>query len=160
MATCLITGGAGNLACQLTWPLAEMFDRVVLFDVAAEPLGRHLRDAIERAGPLRLPITISRHAPAGALLAAPGAALTRRVYNIDGFTTTPGEIAAAIRGQVPEAVLEFAPDDAIDGVLAAWPGAIDDATARRDWQWRPEWDLARTAADFMAALRAEPEATS
>jgi len=308
--TCLITGGAGNLACQLTWSLAERFDRVVLFDVAAKPIGltapcavyeqgdltdaaglegvfaRHRPAAVihlasllsgsceqdrglawrvnmdgtfglfetalahgrptvlfassvaafggdlpavltddtpqwpgtlygvtkmaaERLGAyyherhgldfrcLRLPITISRHAPAGAasalashafieamragrftfkarpetklaaiyvrdvlrafvgLLAAPEAALTRRVYNIAGFTTTPGEIAEAVRSRLPEVVLDFSPDEAVDRVLAAWPGEIDDATARRDWQWRPEWDLGRTADDFLASQRAE-----
>ena len=38
MATCLVTGGAGNLACQLTWSLADRFDRIVLLDVAARPV--------------------------------------------------------------------------------------------------------------------------
>ena len=39
MSLCLITGGAGNLACQLSWTLAEAFERIVLFDVAATPVG-------------------------------------------------------------------------------------------------------------------------
>ncbi len=148
---------------------------------------------------VRLPITVSRHAPAGAasaiashafleaartgrftftarpdtplaliyvpdvlraftgLLAAPAARLSQRVYNIAGMTTTPQDIAAAIRQRLPEAVLHFEPDDAVDRVLASWPGKIDDATARRDWQWRPEWDLDRMADDFLAAVAADPE---
>ena len=148
---------------------------------------------------VRLPITVSRHAPAGAasaiashaflevsragrftftarpetslaliyvrdvlhafagLLAAPAAGLSRRVYNIAGMTTTPGDIAAAIRRRLPEAVLDFEPDDAVDRVLASWPGAIDDSTARRDWQWRPEWNLDRMADDFLAAAAADAE---
>ena len=307
MTTCLVTGGAGNLACQLTWPLAERFDRVVLVDVAARPVGpiapaavfergdlldgagldavfarhapaavihlasllsgsceqdrgrawsvnmdatfglfeavlRHGRPtllfassvatfggpapavlvdetpqwpatlygvtklAVERLGHyyhakhaldfrcLRLPTTVSRHAPPGAasavasrvfvetartgrftctarpdtrlaliyvrdvlraclgLLAADDSWLSRRVYNIAGFTATPADLAAAIRHRLPEAVIDFAPDDAVDRVLAGWPGEIDDATARRDWHWRPEWDLERMADDFLAAL--------
>jgi threonine 3-dehydrogenase len=312
MATCVITGGAGNLACQLTWTLADRFDRVVLLDVADRPVGptapnssfergdlldgfgldalfsrhrpsavihlasllsgsceqdrglawrvnmdgtfglleaalRHGRPTVlfassvaafggrlpavltddtpqwpatlygvtkmaaERLGGyyhgqhgldfrcLRLPITVSRHAPAGAasaiashaflaaarsgrftfqarpdtrlaviyvrdvlrafarLLAAPAAGLSCRVYNIAGMTTTPREIAAAIERRLPDAVLDFAADDAVDRVLASWPGEIDDATARRDWQWRPEWDLERMADDFLAAVAAEGE---
>lgn len=315
MTTCLITGGAGNLACQLTWSLVDCFDKIVLLDVAPDAIGPtapgavfergDLRDArgldsvfarhepaavihlasllsgsceqdrsqawqvnmdgtfglfeaavahgnitmlfassvaafggelpevltddtpqwpttlygvtkmaAERLGVyyherhgldfrcLRLPITISRHAPAGAasalashafleavrsgrftftarpdtklaaiyvrdvlrafvcLLAAPGACLTRRVYNIGGFTTTPGDIATAITNRVPGAAIEFSPDDSVDRVLAAWPGVIDDETARRDWQWRPEWNLDRTADDFLATLRAGAGATS
>jgi threonine 3-dehydrogenase len=91
------------------------------------------------------------------LLAAPAARLSRRVYNIAGMTTTPQDIAAAIRRRLPEAVLDFEPDDTVDRVLASWPGAIDDSTARRDWQWRPEWDLARMADDFLAAVAADAE---
>ena len=36
--TCLITGGAGNLACQLTWRLAAKFDHLLLVDLAARPI--------------------------------------------------------------------------------------------------------------------------
>ena len=39
MPTCLITGGAGNLACQLSWTLAKHFERIVLLDVAPAPIG-------------------------------------------------------------------------------------------------------------------------
>src|SRR4051812_23902769 len=39
MKTCLITGGAGNLGCQLTWALADRFDRIALLDVADAPVG-------------------------------------------------------------------------------------------------------------------------
>ena len=40
MSTCLITGGGGNLACQLTWILSERFERIVLLDVVAAPVGK------------------------------------------------------------------------------------------------------------------------
>ncbi len=310
MSVCLITGGAGNLACQLSWTLADQFERIVLFDRAKAPTGQispssrfvqgdllhenqledlfqehkpaaviHLASllsgsceqdrslawkvnldgtfslleiavrngmpkvlfassvaafggslpevltddtpqwpetlygvtkmAVERLGCyyqkrhgldfrcIRLPITISRHAPRGAasalashafieavhsgkfvfsarpetklaaiyvrdllrafgdLLSAPQSALTRRVYNIGGFTTTPGEIAAVIKNRMPGVELEFCPDDAVDGVLAAWPGAIDDSSARRDWQWQCDWNIDRTADDFLDLLKAE-----
>ncbi|MDZ4818748.1 MAG: NAD-dependent epimerase/dehydratase family protein [Planctomycetota bacterium] len=39
MKTCLITGGAGNLGCQLTWAFTDRFDRIALFDVADGPVG-------------------------------------------------------------------------------------------------------------------------
>ncbi len=52
MVTCLVTGGAGNLACQLTWALADRFDRVVLLDVAARPVGPTASDACFERGNL------------------------------------------------------------------------------------------------------------
>ena len=36
--TCLVTGGAGNLACQLSWRLADQFDKLVLVDLADQPV--------------------------------------------------------------------------------------------------------------------------
>ena len=38
--TFLITGGAGNLACQLSFDLVRKSDRVVLFDIADRPAAR------------------------------------------------------------------------------------------------------------------------
>ena len=35
MSVCLITGGAGNLARQLSWVLSPQYERIVLFDVVA-----------------------------------------------------------------------------------------------------------------------------
>jgi threonine 3-dehydrogenase len=39
MSSCLITGGAGNLACQLSRTLSQQFKTIVLFDVASMPVG-------------------------------------------------------------------------------------------------------------------------
>lgn len=88
------------------------------------------------------------------LLAAPAAGLSRRVDNIAGMTATPWEIAVAIRRRLPGAVLDFQPDDEVERLLAGGPGAIDDSMARRDWHWRPGWDLERMADDFLAAISA------
>ncbi|MBI3850409.1 MAG: NAD-dependent epimerase/dehydratase family protein [Verrucomicrobia bacterium] len=310
MSTCLITGGAGNLACQLSWTLSQQFERIVLLDVAPAPIGsvapnaefergdlldskqldgvfdrlqpatvihlasllsgnceqnrvrgwqvnmdgtfalfetalRHKRPTVlfastiaafggqlpevltddtpqwpdglygvtkmaaERLGVyyhrchgldfrcLRLPITVSRHAPPGAasalaslafieaarnaqftfrsrpdsklaliyirdvlcgfadLLATPASHLTQRVYNIGAMTVTPREIANAILRRLPEAVLRFEPEETVAALLASWPGVIDDSAARRDWNWHFEFDLERTADDFLSQLRQE-----
>jgi threonine 3-dehydrogenase len=310
LSSCLITGGAGNLACQLSWTLSKRFERIVLFDVAAAPVGqvaanaefergdlldakrlagvfsrfqpstvihlasllsgsceqdrprcwqvnmdgsfalletalRHNRPtvlfasslaafggrlpevltddtpqwpdslygvtkmAVERLGVyyqrrhgldfrcLRLPITVSRHAPAGAasalatrsfieaaqhgeftfrarpetrlaliyvgdvlgafndLLAASAAQLSQRVYNIAAMTVTAQDLAGAIQRRLPEARLLFDPDPTIDELLASWPGKIDDQAARRDWNWRPEFNLERMADTFLAELKME-----
>ncbi len=310
MSTCLITGGAGNLACQLTWTLSPQFERIVLFDVASAPIGevsakatfergdlldatqlesvfkRHqpaavihlasllsgsceqnralawkvnmdgtfglfetaLRNgqprilfassiaafggrlpevlsdatpqwpdglygvtkmAVERLGVyyqrkhgldfrcLRLPVTVSRHAPVGAasalashafieavrsgqftfrsrpdtklaliyvrdvlrafanLLAAPASQLAQRVYNIGAMTVTSRQIADEIQSRMPKAVLRFEPEESVAALLASWPGVIDDHAARRDWSWCSEFDLARTADDFIFSLQQE-----
>ena len=54
----LITGGAGNLACQLTWPLVEQGDRVVLFDVAQRPVAEVAEGARYVRGDLAEPADV------------------------------------------------------------------------------------------------------
>lgn len=310
MSVCLITGGAGNLARQLSWALSSQYERIILFDVADAPkegvpanaefergdlldvkyldelfskvkpsavvhlasllsgsceqdrsLGwrvnldgsfalletalRHNRPtvlfasslaafggdlpevltdetpqwpdslygvtkmAVERLGVyyhrqhgldfrcLRLPVTVSRHAPAGAvsamashafieaarngqfifrcnpetgfalvyvsdvlrafagLLAAPVTQLSRRVFNIAAMTVTAQEIATSIERRLPGVTLRFEPDETVVKLLASWPVEIDDRAARTDWNWLPEYDLDRTADEFLAKLKRE-----
>jgi threonine 3-dehydrogenase len=89
------------------------------------------------------------------LLAAPAAALSQRVYNIEAVPTTLAGVAAAITRRLPDVLLRFEPDPTVSALLASWPGRIDDAAARRDWKWEPAFDLERMTADFLDALRTD-----
>lgn len=51
-ATCLITGGAGNLACRLSHQLVAAGQRVVLFDIAPQPVASVPVDALYVSGDL------------------------------------------------------------------------------------------------------------
>jgi threonine 3-dehydrogenase len=305
--TLLITGGAGNLACQLTFALAQDAGRIVLFDVQDKPVAPvapncayvrgdltrpdDIGDAIQRHRPatilhmgsllsasceadrarawrvnmdggfnlfeaalaggvrtiffpsslavfggqlpdplpedhpqwptglygvtktsierlgvyyhahhgldfrcLRLPVVISRHAPAGAasaygsrafvetvqtgrfsfrvrpttrvstiyvkdairailmLLRAPAGRLTRRVYNLHAIAPSAAEIADAIRARVNGAEFRFEPDPAVVALIESWPAVIDDQSSRRDWDWKPAYDLDKLADEFIAEL--------
>jgi threonine 3-dehydrogenase len=307
MATCLITGDAGNLGCQLAIALSNRFERIVLFDVAANPVGdvppfaifeqgdltdefkldklfahhqpvavvhlasllsgscerdrnlgwkvnmtgtfslletviRHRNPMVifvssvatfggelpsvladdtpqwpdglygvtkmagERLGVyyhrqhgmdfrcLRLPITVSRFAPTGAvsalashafveaasngqfiftcrpetkmaliyvqdvlraisdLMVAPARRLTRRVYNIHGFTASTLEIVDAVTKQLPHTNFQYQPDLKTVSLLESWPNQIDDSAARTDWYWKPHYGLERTAQHFLQEI--------
>jgi threonine 3-dehydrogenase len=71
METCLITGGAGNLATQLSWSLAPSYGRIVLFDVAAAPVGDTSPRAVFERGdlldPKQLDAVFARHRPAAVI---------------------------------------------------------------------------------------------
>lgn len=88
-----------------------------------------------------------------ALLDAPEAALSRRVYNIHGFAPTAGDIAEAIAKRVPGFSCEFAPQEINMRVLGPMPAVHDDASARRDWSWRPAYDMDRCADAMLVAAR-------
>lgn len=88
-----------------------------------------------------------------ALLDAPAERLTRRVYNIQAISPTAAEIAEAICRRLPAAQLSFEPDPATTALIESWPIRFDDAAARRDWGWRPQYDLPALADDFLGEPR-------
>ena len=90
---------------------------------------------------------------------APRERLTRCVYNVAAFSPTAEQIADEVRRVVPGADITFKPDPARQAILDSWPRALDDSLARRDWDWRPEYDLPRMTADLLPKLRALLPAT-
>jgi threonine 3-dehydrogenase len=85
---------------------------------------------------------------------APHERLTRCVYNVAAFSPTAQQIADEVARAVPGADISFNPDPARQAILDSWPRALDDSLARRDWGWRPEYDLPRMTADLLPKLRA------
>jgi nucleoside-diphosphate-sugar epimerase len=84
-----------------------------------------------------------------ALLRAPAASLTRTVYNVTGFSVSAGELAGLVGRAFPEARVTFAPDPRRQAIVDSWPEDVDDACARRDWGFRPAYDLARTFDEYL-----------
>jgi len=80
--------------------------------------------------------------------------LSRCVYNLAAFSPTAQEIADEVLRVVPGAKIGFEPDPARQAILDSWPKALDDSLARRDWGWRPEYDLPAMSADLLPKLRA------
>ena len=85
---------------------------------------------------------------------APRERLSRSVYNVAAFSPTAQQIADEVARAVPGADISFNPDPARQAILDSWPRALDDSLARRDWGWRPEYDLPRMTADLLPKLRA------
>jgi len=67
--------------------------------------------------------------------------LTRTIYNIAAFSPRADAIAASVQRAIPAAKFTYAPDPVRQSILDSWPKAIDDAAARRDWGWKPRYDL-------------------
>ncbi len=89
------------------------------------------------------------------LMRADGEALSiRSSYNLQAMTFSPEELAEAIRREIPEFRIEYAPDFRQE-IADSWPSRIDDSQAREDWGWNPEYDLQKTTATMLAELRAQ-----
>jgi nucleoside-diphosphate-sugar epimerase len=75
----------------------------------------------------------------------------RTSYNLAGMTFAPEEIAASIRKVKPDFKISYKPDFR-QAIADSWPQSIDDRAARKDWGWRPDYDLDAMTKDMIENL--------
>lgn len=87
------------------------------------------------------------------LMHAPAAGLsTRAGYNIAGASFSPAEIAEEIKKHIPDFKMEYNPDYR-QLIAESWPQSIDDSLARKDWGWKPDFDLQKMTIEMLDHLR-------
>lgn len=87
------------------------------------------------------------------LMEAPAETLsTRMAYNIAAISFAPEEIGRSIQAHLPEFKLSYAPDSR-QAIADSWPQSIDDSLARKDWGWKPQFDLEAMTADMLKNLK-------
>ena len=83
----------------------------------------------------------------------PREGLSRTIYNIAAFSPRADEIARSVQRVLPDAKFTYKPDPARQGILDSWPKSIDDGAARRDWNWKPRYDLDAMTDDLVPRVR-------
>jgi nucleoside-diphosphate-sugar epimerase len=83
------------------------------------------------------------------LAAAPLENLQQRSYNIGAFAPTAEEIYKLVLKAFPGAKVTFTPDVNRQGIVDTWCADVDDSAARRDWNWKPEYDLNRAFNEYL-----------
>ena len=78
--------------------------------------------------------------------------LHRHVYNVHAMCLTPGDIVQSIRKWIPDFQCYYQPDHR-QKIAESWPHSIDDQNARRDWGWKPDYDLDQMTEDMIQRLR-------
>ncbi len=76
----------------------------------------------------------------------------RSSYNLAGITFTPKEIAASIQKYIPDFKITYKPDFRQE-IADSWPQSIDDATARKDWNWKHDFDLDAISKEMLKQLK-------
>ncbi len=133
-----------------TWSLAQYTSWMIEKPALGEPF------TVWAAPETVIPLLYYKDAARAALdlSAAPRDSIKAINYLVDGVAPTPnaGEIAEAVRRAVPGAEITFEPDPKAALSLAR-NLRIDDATARAEWGWTPQYDLDAMVADVVAEVR-------
>ena len=75
------------------------------------------------------------------LVDVPREKLNHQVYNIAAFAITAGQFRDRAVKAFPHAQISFAPNPRRQGIVDSWPDDVDDALARADWNWKPDYDV-------------------
>jgi len=116
-------------------------------------LGRPYQAYVDES--VRLPLIYLKDA-AWALVClkrADEAGLKRRVYNLGGHYITAGEQADIVRKHLPQARIEFHPDEAALKVLSDMFRNMDDTRARQEWGFSLQYGVNEYVADFISEVQ-------
>jgi nucleoside-diphosphate-sugar epimerase len=72
-------------------------------------------------------------------------------YNISAMSFSAGELASEIRKYIPKFRCIFKPDFR-QKIAESWPISIDDSIARKEWGWKPDYDMVSTIKDMMEKM--------
>jgi len=64
----------------------------------------------------------------------------RSAYNLGGISFTPKQLGEAISKVIPDFQISYAPDFRQE-IADSWPNSIDDSEAKKDWNWKHQYDL-------------------
>jgi nucleoside-diphosphate-sugar epimerase len=76
----------------------------------------------------------------------------RTAYNLSAIDFTPKEIAEEIKKHIPDFEISYNPDFR-QAIADSWPISIDDSEARKDWNWKHNFDLKSMTEDILNSLK-------
>jgi nucleoside-diphosphate-sugar epimerase len=72
-------------------------------------------------------------------------------FNLTAMSFSAGELADEIRKYIPKFKCDYKPDFR-QAIADTWPKTIDDSTARKEWGWKPDYDLEVMTKDMLEKL--------
>jgi nucleoside-diphosphate-sugar epimerase len=76
----------------------------------------------------------------------------RSSYNISGVSFNPEELASEIKNHLPEFTIQYKPDHR-QAIADSWPQSIDDAQARKHWNWSEHYNLPKLVENMLVNLK-------
>ena len=75
----------------------------------------------------------------------------RSSYNLAAMSFTPKDIANEIQKHVKEFKITYKPDYR-QQIADTWPRSIDDSVARKDWNWKHQFDITKMSNEMITEL--------
>jgi nucleoside-diphosphate-sugar epimerase len=76
----------------------------------------------------------------------------RTSYNFAGMSFSPCDLVASIRKHIPDFKITYSPDFR-QAIAKDLPASLKDEQARKDWDWRPAYNLKSMVDDMIQNLR-------
>ncbi len=76
----------------------------------------------------------------------------RTSYNISGMSFSPKEIGDEIKKHIPDFKIIYEPDYR-QTIAESWPQSIDDSVAKKDWKWKPHFDLSLMTTEMLENIQ-------
>lgn len=84
--------------------------------------------------------------------ADPDKLVHRNAFNITAMNFTPAQLTKAIQQHVPDFEITYEVDPVRQEIADSWPNSMDDACAREEWGWKPEYDIQSMTKDMLEKL--------
>ena len=62
-----------------------------------------------------------------------------------------GDLTSEIKKHIPDFICNYKPDFR-QTIADSWPKSIDDTAARKEWGWKPKYDISTMTIDMLEKL--------
>jgi nucleoside-diphosphate-sugar epimerase len=85
------------------------------------------------------------------LMSADFEKLKHTCYNVAAMSFSAKELYHEIKKHIPDFYCNYSPDFR-QKIADSWPRELDDAVARKDWNWKPDYDLSRMTNEMLEKI--------
>ncbi len=72
-------------------------------------------------------------------------------FNVTAMSFSAGELASEITKHIPDFICTYKPDFR-QNIADSWPQSIDDSASRKEWNWKPSYNLSKMTKDMISVL--------
>lgn len=85
--------------------------------------------------------------------ADPTKLIHRNAFNITAMSFCPEDIKNEIKKHIPEFEMDYNVDPIKQEIANSWPNSLDDSEAKKEWGWKPNYNLENMTVDMLEKLK-------